>query len=702
MKKIVFAILYSLYISCSQNAFLNNIQDESMQKALKDMIYQIQKINFTSDIKEKKYQKITIDKIAKLNEYFEILHLYMININSKQLQNAFPFLLKELKLSFNIKLINLLIDILENPEEENNPPIFDLLPLAIGPGLTLLDFISFDDEKEKLIEDKKLKINNYYTKLLNGMINIAYGETKDAIDTFFKNRIQNQPTVQYDSKNQDRAMYYYIQQIYNTMSKHNMKIDQNVSSFLNQNNAIINDLNNTFQNDLHKQMQKLSANIIKKTKSFKRRPSSYTQFLYDYDFHADMLTTIKKASENIAFKNNIDTVKTLLQKITTYLNTIQDCKVLDAMQERQLILHYKDYLLLSIKNLVANTKNKSLVDSFKPIEKSITHFSDERMLGIATFVNQWIKKNSTTKILSSSSSARILLFYSDIVENVYKPANNQWEPIDQATKTYLETGNEYLKQHPLDIFNYWQNEIARYYTDVLISLCNQYNITVTTEEQKANLAKQIANFTFSFTNTALIAYCESHYSKEANLKNLVNTILEPNLHNSFDPNQKDAVIIDILEKHATDINFIGWYWQFMKLINKKDVLDIVEGSGIEKTLTALNKAIDTLFTYSFNTKNQKINNAINQLLEKMNALKNAIFGYLKSVLYTQNPNRINEAYIKTGHALIQALEKTVAEYKKKRPEQELKAIQNFNKNEALLPNLKALDNLFEAKKAFIL
>lgn len=700
MKKIVFTLLYSFYIIRCEYPFINKIQNESMQSALKYMLNQIEKINFVKNIKNNEYNKITIEHISKIHYYFHVLYLYIINLNDLAKLDLINFIQKK-KGSFNNSLLLLLNDILYNPAIKKKEPIFELLHLAIGPGLTLLDFIQFKNEEDQAAT------TDLYNNLLNSMLNIYTGEQTTIIDSFFEQRIKRAKKEEINPINQEQALFY-AQQIYATMNKHKLTITTDLSPI---SHKILSkkkkNHNNDFFHAITNKLKLVNKKITQKTKAFTNNVSSYKEFLYDYNFHADIITLLLTAlTDTNTFKNSIIQ---LVNNISLYLDTVKDCALLDSMEERKLILHYKNALLLLINNYVLNTKDNTLISVFNPSELEITKFSDERMLASATFINKWINETISWNIQKiqlksfkgiplkdveektiaelTPSFTRILLFYADILQQAYQPAKHQWKSLTpQFQNDLLKTGD--------NIFKYWQLETAKLYTHYLLNLCSQKNITEIS-------AKKIVNFTFWFTDLSLIQYSETHYSKESNLKDKIAQILERNLHLAWYPKQNDTNIINTLQKQANDINFITWYWRFMNLINKKDILDIVKGSGISKTLTSLNKIIDTFFNYNFNTTNPKMNIAIKNLIENMNGLNNSILDYLKKVAYKQKATSINKAYIKTGKALINAVQKTINLVTKKLPTQQLIPIQNLSKESRSKFDFTSLDKQFASKKAFI-
>lgn len=668
---------------------LNIIKDPSMQKAFKHMLKQINDINFTQLIKNRKYDQITIEKISRLSFYFQILFFYAININNKEINVNFTNYLREKESSFKTTLTNLLLNILDKPfelkkegEKNNFEPIFELLHLVADNGLTLLDFVELDNTKKEYL-------TSLYYKLIISMINTYNSTQNESFQASFESRLYPS-IIQKETNNYTNIAQDWINKIYKTMSNHNLKLSQNL-----QNNKTLQYITTQKMHELqipfsitniNNQLKQAAQKLRKKEEAYAQTVSFYKEFLYDYDFHADVLTVLHQFSvlyqnyNNITFDASQATL--FLQNMTSYLNIVKDCPMLDTMQERSMVLHYKDFLIRSVQNLLNKIPNKTIQNSFNPEIKEMSPFSDERIDHIAWFINNWLNKKLKRFY---PSHTRTLLFYADLIEQVYTPSPNQWQPLEENPKKKALL--IYAKDN---VFAWWQRSITHLYGNYFLSYVQQLK----------SMPYKLDSLLFSLSSSSWLEYVKKHYNED--MANNIAQAIEKEKFASLPKGDVPKYIAD-LKQCGRNISASKLSWFFVRLINKKNVLDVVEGEGILKTLNCLNNLLNTFFeAYTYQT-NDALDKTLVMIREDLTKLQKEIFYYLKAVVYAQKPTSLNEAYIKTGKALINAVQKTIDLINKKLQTQELKTMEKEPKK-TLSPfqsDFTTLDKQFNSKKVFI-
>lgn len=683
--------------------------------------------DLTKLINKQKYNTITFELLYKNIYMVSTLKVFILhaNIDTKQSKILFDSLITT-ESALLQSILNTLISILDKPYEQkeqgkkNKPDvIFDLLHLAIGPKPTLLDLVS-------TLPPESIKFfASLYTRFIESMYT-----TYMLVKSKNKNSQKN--------NNYLAKALHYAQQAYKTMQKHQLPLVFDETDKTVDQASLIEWLTQPEQTYTHQLVQKMNSAISKKLvlgiqkinqkTVLPKKLSHYNEFIGDIDFHAEIVTTLFEClsiRKNMIFTPWTSVLKEYIQSINNYLNSMQDNKLVDLLPEANLFRHYKDFLIKTIKNMLEPHADE-LKNNFQSVPQLFPYISDERIDEIELFIKKWMNKNISFKtetfalqiqtspevfderieneiILHNlpAKSARSLLLYAKIIANAYKPEIYQWNPLNKSMKTNLIHSG-------VNIFAFWQKEVAYLYINWLVLQSHQkilldiepYLFSYTKESHSKQI-KKYAPDKLNFLKETPAQYHSLLFEygfieqKPQNLNSSSSSLDIKTVQKS----------LHLVRKINTQTASVKWHWTFWYLIGNKTVLDIVEGSGITKTINVLDDITNLIFSLPNATfVNQKIvktipviqlKQTVEQLIANMYGLQHALFTYLTSVLYNQKPNPLHQAYIKTGQLLIIAIQKVIDKTVEKwfflnlKPFK--KPIINFNK----------LDIQYEAQKAFI-
>ena len=296
----------------------------------------------------------------------------------------------------------------------------------------------------------------------------------------------------------------------------------------------------------------------------------------------------------------------------------------------------------------------------------------------------------------SPSKGRTLLFYADLIEQVYSPHDDQWQR---------------LSRHGNNTFRFWQQQIASIYNLYVLNVFQ--NINSPKNQKTPKVKALILNYTFYFTDKTWDQYIKQNSDRVSADLLLKEQEEAMNWLPLIDLQSDTKKLISTIKKQCSKFNLMRWNLIFVRFINNKDALDLVTGRAVKDILALLNQCIDTICEYQFDVTDKTLTHNLLGLLTAINNMKTALVNYLKTVLYKQKPSPLYEAYIKTGKALVRAIEKTAAKIEEKtKQKQELSELSEISEDISRKENnpitdkpdtdtFKSLDAQFDQRKSFL-